>query len=36
MHTAEYLRKRFIVRAIVWTPITLAIFAWIGWGIATY
>lgn len=28
MHTAEYLRKRTIVRWLFWTPITLAAFAW--------
>lgn len=31
MHTAEYLRKRTIVRRLVWTPIVLAEFVWIGW-----
>lgn len=35
-HTAEYIRKRTIVRWIVWTPIVLAEAAWLTWGIITY
>lgn len=31
MHTAEYLRKRTRVRWMVWTPIVVAEFVWIGW-----
>ena len=36
MHTTEYLRKRTIVRWVVWTPITLALLAWVGYSLVTY